>query len=245
MLLLYVFLLLGSGILFGLDGGSLDLAWSEAIYNWAGREEQSVLIRFLDWLSRAEGGQLPSILLIVGCAVVFLTGWIASLRGRRPPRFAAFQRQAAIVVLAALAIGVISPVIKGTVARQRPRYELGNPEYTPWYAATTRHRKNPMARGSFTSGHTMQATLVFCTLYWAKFTAVPFWKTAIAQGLLALVCFAYVALMGLSRIALAKHWLSDVVFGGLIGFGLVAAAAWVIENRRSHTPEPAKDESAT
>ncbi len=221
-------LLVVSGFLLGMDGGSLDLIWSEAAYNWLSHPENDAYIRFFKWMSSPWGGQFPNILLISASVTVFLYAYVARRRGKSDPRLAMLFHHAGLIVLAAVAIGVSSRLLKGVVARERPSYAKGNLKYTAWNDITSRKQEDPWNQGSFPSGHTTQAAVVFGALYWLRAAKWPHWKVQAVKGIGSLLFAAYVCLMGMSRIALAKHWVSDVVFGGILGFFCVVLAARIM-----------------
>lgn len=109
---------------------------------------------------------------------------------------------------AILAAGVVTPVLKEVVGRQRPSYGAGHATF------------KPLAGGaSFPSG---DVTLAFSVASVFAAHASSFWVKGTAWGLAGLV--------GWERIHLDRHWASDVVAGALIGS---AVGDWVV---RRHEP---------
>jgi undecaprenyl-diphosphatase len=96
---------------------------------------------------------------------------------------------------ASLALGfAIYPAFKRLLARARPC------DYAPWLAK----HPQPMDRYSCPSGHAMTATAY----------AIPL---VLAWPAVAPVAIGIWALIGWSRIAVGHHYLSDVLFGTLLG----------------------------
>jgi len=87
---------------------------------------------------------------------------------------------------------VVVMIIKFTVRRRRPEGEWGN-----IYRATDPH--------SFPSGHAVRAMMLAVVLLGLG----PLW--------LGLVMLAWAPLVGLARVAMGVHYLSDVVAGMVLG----------------------------
>ena len=112
---------------------------------------------------------------------------------------------------AILAAGVVTPVLKEVVGRQRPSYGAGHATFKPFAGGA-----------SFPSG---DVTLAFSVASVFAAHASSFWVKGTAWGLAGLV--------GWERIHLDRHWASDVVAGALIGG---AIGDWVV---RRHEPSGA------
>lgn len=82
-------------------------------------------------------------------------------------------------------------------------------DYTPWY-----HPNFFSGSHSFPSGHTAHATLMMMLPMWL------YGKGEKYRPALTAVCFGFVALMAFSRLAAGAHFLSDIIFGFLIAFGI-------------------------
>ena len=126
------------------------------------------------------------------------------------------RRAHRLAVWAALTIAggaLIDVVLKAAVGRARP------------------HFTDPVAvaaGGSFPSGHAFTATLgAGVLLLWALPLLSP--RGRIAAWI---VAAAVPLAVGLSRIALGVHWISDVVGGWLLGAALLAATSAVFETWR-------------
>jgi len=124
-------------------------------------------------------------------------------------------RRLALWAAATIAGGaLIDVVLKAAVGRARP------------------HFAHPVAiagGGSFPSGHAFTATLAAgVLLLWALPLLSPGWRIAAWIGA-ALVPLA----VGVSRVALGVHWVSDVVGGWILGAGLLAATSAAFETWRS------------
>jgi len=112
------------------------------------------------------------------------------------------HRLAVFLVVAGLGALVLDPTIKLLVGRLRPVVDL------------------PIAHAqgnSFPSGHSLGSFVVYGALLLAFLPAVPRrWRTRVIAAVATLV-----GLVGLSRIALGVHFVSDVLAGWLLG------AAWL------------------
>lgn len=82
-------------------------------------------------------------------------------------------------------------------------------DFTPWY-----HPKFFSGSHSFPSGHTAHATLLMMLPTWL------FGKGLKYRPALTALCAVFVALMAFSRLAAGAHFLSDILFGFLIAFGI-------------------------
>ena len=81
--------------------------------------------------------------------------------------------------------------------------------YTPWY-----HPNFFSGSHSFPSGHTAHATLLLMLPKWL------FGKGEKYRPVMNALCFGFIALMAFSRLAAGAHFLSDILFGFLIAFGI-------------------------
>lgn len=84
--------------------------------------------------------------------------------------------------------------------------------YTPWYYPNFFSGSH-----SFPSGHTAHATLLLMLPLWLS------GKSEKYRPALTALCFGFIALMAFSRLAAGAHFLSDILFGFLIAFGITEA----------------------
>lgn len=129
--------------------------------------------------------------------VVVLAVLLAVLRRSRTP----------VVLLAVAAAGSVGMTLlgKNLVGRARPPATLAVPplETTP----------------SFPSGHTLNATVLIGV---AAYLLVLGIRRGWLRGLVVVLAALFVVAMGLSRVFLGHHWLTDVVAGWLLGLGWLA-----------------------
>jgi undecaprenyl-diphosphatase len=112
------------------------------------------------------------------------------------------RREALVLLLAVGAEQVIKVTVKQFVARPRPGPELVNVLI------------DAKELYSFPSGHTVHYVVFLGFLWYLTFHRV--WARPLRWPLLA-VLGALVALIGLSRVYLGAHWVSDVLGGYLLG----------------------------
>ncbi|MBR7161191.1 MAG: phosphatase PAP2 family protein [Clostridia bacterium] len=119
---------------------------------------------------------------------------------------------AAYTLVASCAVLTTVSVIKTLWGRVRLR-ELVNmnslEDYTPWYYPNFFSGSH-----SFPSGHTAHATLLLMLPKWLSGKAEKY------RPALTVLCFGFIALMAFSRLAAGAHFLSDILFGFLIAFGI-------------------------
>lgn len=111
-----------------------------------------------------------------------------------------------IIVVAATGSILMTIVGKGLVGRARPALEFAVPPY----------ESSP----SFPSGHTLNATvLTTVVVYLVLLRTTATWQRVLTITLGAL----FVIAMGLSRVYLGHHWLTDVIAGWAIGLAWALA----------------------
>ncbi len=151
---------------------------------------------------------------VTGAVVLVVLAAALLLRGRR--RLAAFT---VVTGLGALALG---PAVKVLVGRLRPVVE------TPVAAAP-----GP----SFPSVHTLTVTVWVGALLLVVLPAVPERARRTVVGAAA----ALVVVVGLTRLGLGVHFLSDVVGGWLLGAAWLAVTATAFRTWRGHRDAPLAD----
>jgi len=187
----------------------IDIAASRLFYDGA----QGFYLA--DWLPvRLSEVAVPWIVRSMVVLAVIAALWLAL--ARRP--LWRVDRKALVFLVAATVLGpglIANTVLKDHWGRARP-YQVsefgGARQFTPAPAPTDQCVRNC----AFVSGH---AALGFSLVSFALLLPLG-WrrKTAIASAL------AFGALVGLGRIAAGRHFLSDVIFAGLI----VVATSWVL-----------------
>jgi undecaprenyl-diphosphatase len=121
--------------------------------------------------------------------------------------FYRYRRRTIWVLMLVAAAGSVTFTIvgKALVGRSRPPLELAVPPYEESF--------------SFPSGHTLNSTVVAGMLaYLTVWLAARAWARVVA--VVAAVTWAVV--IGLSRVFLGHHWLTDVMFGWLFGLAWLA-----------------------
>ncbi|MEO7000445.1 MAG: phosphatase PAP2 family protein [Ktedonobacterales bacterium] len=132
-------------------------------------------------------GYLPWSVIVEVAALAIL--WLLRLR-----------IEAIFLALTLLADG-LGGLIKLLVDRHRP-------------SASLVHVSTTLSSPGFPSGHTVHYTVFFgFILYILLVNFRPSWR----RNLLVTICALLIALIGVSRVYLGEHWLSDVVGGYLVG----------------------------
>lgn len=140
-------------------------------------------------------------------------------------------RLEAIFLLATSIADAIGGLLKFVVNRQRPSPALV-------------HVVQRLASPSFPSGHTLHYTVFYGFL---AFVLITSFRASWLRGALIAICFALIALVGISRVYLGEHWATDVLGGYLLGalflLPLVIAYLWARAHFNSATlrrlPHPA------
>ncbi len=149
------------------------------------------------WLSNAAGPS-RAIPIAAGIGVI---GMLGSERERQTT---------SMLAEALITSSVWTGALKELTRRQRPRETSEElPDWTGPGAAFFDEVTAPHGLRSFPSGHTSGA--------WAMATVVAHQYPA--HGIVPLLAYGTATAMGYSRMVVGAHWFSDVVAGGLIGFG--------------------------
>lgn len=110
-------------------------------------------------------------------------------------------RLEAIFMVISLLGDALAGVLKAVVGRHRPQPDLV-------------HVVQHLSDGSFPSGHTLHYTIFYGFLIFIVASNFrPSWRRTVVLVILAIP----LALVGLSRVYLGEHWVTDVVGGYLIG----------------------------
>jgi undecaprenyl-diphosphatase len=158
---------------------------------------------------------LVAVLQVLTAPGAAITAWVvlgtltAVLLVRRRHRLAVY------VAVTGLGTAVLSPLVKQLVDRLRPMVD------TPVAAA---------GGPSFPSGHTLAVTVWVGVVLLVLLPVVPPARRRLAVAL----GVALVVIVGLTRIALGVHFVSDVLAGWLIGAGWLLATATAFRTWRRH-----------
>lgn len=139
-------------------------------------------------------------------AVSFLgSGWIPLILVLAAAGICALKQKwlEAVFVVATLSSGVLAGAIKVLIGRPRP----------PGFSLSPGELFEPFNQYAYPSGHVLFFVVFF------GFVAYLAWKflTGRTRWLVASFCIALIVLIGLSRIYLGAHWVSDVIGSYLIG----------------------------
>lgn len=137
--------------------------------------------------------------------VVTLVLWAASSR-----------RLSAYVCATGVGLAVLIPTSKVLVARARPLVEAPVADV-------------PLS-GSFPSGHTATAVVLFGCL-----AVVALWRTRLpttARSAIVALVVAGSVVVGLTRLVLGVHYVTDVVAGWSLGAAWLAVTTWALHRRR-------------
>ena len=147
------------------------------------------------------------------------------------------------VIIGSCAFYLLIEIIKGPAGRIRFRAMNQLDDFSifmPWYKFGNKSIPNigelkemlpSDAFKSFPSGHTFSASMIFNLLclpsLFKKFDNMK-WKTIIYSG-----CILYVVFVGLFRIIAGAHFLSDITFGGFIGYTAVRFFKYLFIDRKN------------
>ncbi len=155
----------------------------------------------------ASAAMIAALAFVIAACIYLLVGKISEKAKEKLFLPAAYTLAASFAVLMSVC------TIKSLWGRVRLRelVDMNSLEdYTPWY-----HPNFFSGSHSFPSGHTAHATLMMMLPMWL------YGKGEKYRPALTAVCLGFVALMAFSRLAAGAHFLSDILFGFLIAFGIV------------------------
>lgn len=172
----------------------------------------------------AHAGDLCGLMRAGAAETVYLVGLVVILANRRSltqERLEKIGRVAWLTILGCAAVFVVVSVLKNCAGRVRYRELQALSQYTPWY------QWNPFSGNySFPSGHTANASGVFCLALLA-----PLVKAGWKRAALTAAPFAFLAVMGASRVIVGAHFASDVLFGMGISVTVFFAVAFLAGRR--------------
>jgi undecaprenyl-diphosphatase len=152
------------------------------------------------WLQRWREPWLTPFMYAVSWPGYGVQGALLSLAVALPFALVGLRREA-LWTVGTLIVGAVNALVKLPIARPRPSSDLVEVFF-------------PMSDYSFPSGHTAQYTALFGFAFFLVYVLArrSAWRTA----LLALLALPIV-LIGISRMYLGQHWLSDVLGGYALG----------------------------
>ena len=109
--------------------------------------------------------------------------------------------------------GIMETVFKFVTGRQRPIYYdpvtlQSKPTFKGPFAPTLRDENGKKLNGSFPSGHTT-AAFAAATVFAKEYRDRPF---------IPILAYSAASLIGVSRLTENKHWFTDVLVGGMLGY---------------------------
>jgi undecaprenyl-diphosphatase len=139
---------------------------------------------------------------VLAIVVLFTAGLLLSFRR---------YRTAGFVLAAALGGLLLSEAIKVSIGRERPP----NEDPTAFHAD---------ASPSFPSGHSMLSATIYLTLALVATALIPRWPV---RAYIVFASLLLVALIGITRLYLGVHYLTDVVAGWVAGLAWGLFCRWV------------------
>ena len=165
----------------------------------------------LDW--QLLSGQLPSAIAILA-GILIAAAFSANALRLPAATLAKYFDTACRCAYVGIAAFVIIWAFKLLWGRVRFRQLEGDLSlFTPWYLP-----QGVNGYFSFPSGHTANATVIFAVTSYFRFLPEKFrkWKPLMIAALL-----LWIGIAAFSRVRVGAHYLSDVLFGAAITFGIV------------------------
>lgn len=111
------------------------------------------------------------------------------------------------VILSTLSSYILTTILKQVYMRPRPENIYNLTDY------------------SFPSAHSSLSIAIFIS---ALIVLLPYFKKGITRYFLEFLCLFFPLVIGLSRIFMRVHWVSDVIFGWFIGLLCVAMSYYLV-----------------
>ena len=113
----------------------------------------------------------------------------------------------AFITLSVLSSYILTTILKQVYMRPTPENVYGLTDY------------------SFPSGHSSLSIAIFISAF---IVLLPYFKKGLTRFLLEVICICFPIIIGLSRIFMHVHWISDVIFGWFIGLLCVAMSYYLV-----------------
>ena len=203
----------------------MDSEWTR----WLSKHRWPSLVEFMGRsLFEAEGfgGGDPVVIYILAALGGYYLAW------KRPEhRLHRLRPQFGFVVFSAAiwAFGLVH-ALKWSIGRARPPEVLrhGVP-FSDWYALGPHFVTEGIYRGSFPSGHTAQAAVMFTLAYVLAGIGSDRPSLRLSAWVWAGLCLCYTSVMGIARCMSLSHWLTDVIAGlFLIWIGIHVSYHWIL-----------------
>lgn len=132
---------------------------------------------------------------------------------------ARYRPYASMALVSGVFAGLFGQIIKTLIERDRPsNFAWAHPMQS--YIETLTGQHAPMASNSFPSGHAVSSFAIAVALAWAFRRGEHAW--------IGWIVMVWAALVGVSRVYVGVHFLSDVLGGAALGtaFGTIAYLLW-------------------
>lgn len=173
-------------------------------------------------------GEVPS---IVGVLIGALLLGAAIFCASKTPKESAHKAvtYGIIALCYFMLVIIVMNSLKATWGRMRIR-EMVDPiaQFTPWYVITNRGGFDNMY-ASFPSGHSMNSAAIILALLLPSFVPALAGKDKIIK----IITYAWMCLVGSSRVVMGAHFASDVVVGIMLSLALFEISRAVISKVRN------------